>query len=225
MVYIVLPVTQPQTVSLRFYIGCGSLPGKIVILKLITPPLMNMLSRFACFMLLASTACREEAGLPPPCTQPQFSYTLSITAADTCVSDGTVSINGGNSNYQYRLNEGPFQNAALFTGLPPGKYRLGIKSSNCIFTDTLTVPALPPGPLFIGVKNLLALHCNGCHNSSNQQAGIDFTKNCVIVQKAQRIMARAVFGNPSPMPETGLLPLGEVNKITVWFAAGAKYIN
>jgi hypothetical protein len=186
---------------------------------------MKMLLRLGCIMLLASTACREEAGLPPSCTQQPFAYTLSISAADTCASDGTVSINGGGNAYQYRLNEGPFQNAPLFTGLLPGKYRFSIKSSNCIYTDTLTVPALLAGPLFMGVKGLLALHCTGCHNSNNQQAGIDFTKNCVIVQKAQRIMARAVFGNPSPMPETGLLPLGQVNKITVWFAAGAKYIN
>lgn len=174
------------------------------------------------FLLLLAASCRDEEGLPPACSQRPYTYTLNITPSDSCAANGTVSLNGGGNNYRYRLNEGPFQNNPLFTGLLPGKYRLGIKNGDCVYTDTLIIPAMPQGPLFTNVKNLLALQCNGCHNSANPQAGPDFTKNCVIVLQAQRIMNRAVFGYTNPMPPTGLLSLGQVSPITLWYAAGAK---
>jgi hypothetical protein len=177
-------------------------------------------------LLLATAACREDDGLPPACAQPPFAYTLSATAADSCAADGTITLSGtGGNNYQYRVNDGPYQNAPLFVGMLPGKYRLGIKGSGCLYTDTVTVPKTVPGALFTGVKSLLAQHCLSCHGGAATQPAPDFTSNCVIVQQSRRILARAVLGNPSPMPQSGLIPLGERNKITLWIAAGAKFTD
>jgi hypothetical protein len=54
-------------------------------------------------------------------------------------------------------------------------------------------------------------------------AGLDWKSSCDILQFWDRIKARAIDGNPSPMPQAGLLPLSEINKIMDWINAGHRY--
>jgi hypothetical protein len=49
--------------------------------------------------------------------------------------------------------------------------------------------------------------------------------DCNIVNFKDRILARAVNANPSPMPPTGLLPPSERQKITDWINAGGRYVD
>ncbi len=176
-----------------------------------------------CLVLLS--ACKREKVLPA-CVQPPFTLNIITTASDSCMANGVVDINGpANGGYEYRINDGPYQGSSQFTGMAAGRYRFSIKTASCLFSDSVTVPAAPPGPLFTGVRNLLALRCFSCHNTGNAQGGVDLTQACTIVSKAQRILSRAVLGNEPPMPPAGLLPLGEVNVITLWYARGAKYTD
>lgn len=62
-----------------------------------------------------------------------------------------------------------------------------------------------------------------CHSGINPQAGIDFTRICDILNHWDRIQARAVDGNPSPMPPTGIIPIVERNKILDWINTGHLY--
>jgi uncharacterized membrane protein len=52
---------------------------------------------------------------------------------------------------------------------------------------------------------------------------MDFTKVCDILTHWERIQARAVEGNPSPMPSTGLIPIEERNKIMDWIKKGHAF--
>jgi uncharacterized membrane protein len=87
------------------------------------------------------------------------------------------------------------------------------------------VSDLPEGPLFAAVRSVLQNNCVSCHNSGNQQGGMNWTIDCNIVQFKDRIQARAVFGNPSSMPPTGLIPASERQKITNWINAGGRYTD
>lgn len=176
-------------------------------------------------LVTAFAACRDEAA-QDACMQPPFPYNITVMPSDSCESTGTLRIGGpGAERFQYQVNEGPLLNDPLITNLLPGRYRLGIKVPDCIYTDTVTVPAASPGPYFTQARLFINQYCISCHNPANQQAGIDFTRGCTIVNLANRIMARAFFGNPSPMPPTGLETLGERNKISVWYGAGARFTD
>jgi uncharacterized membrane protein len=87
------------------------------------------------------------------------------------------------------------------------------------------VSDLPSGPLFNQVRTLLQNNCVSCHNPNNQNGGMDWTVDCNIVTFKNNIKLRAVDGNPSPMPPTGLLPASERQKITNWINAGGKFTN
>lgn len=178
-----------------------------------------------CCIIINCSACGRDEVLPS-CVQPPFSLNIITTSSDSCTANGGVNFNGpADGGFEYRINNGPYQGSSQFTGMAPGRYRFTIKSASCIYSDSVTVPVINPGPLFTGVRNLLALRCYSCHNTGDAQGGVDFTQTCNIVNKAQRILSRAVLGNEPPMPPTGLLPLGQVNVITLWYAAGAKYTD
>jgi uncharacterized membrane protein len=88
-----------------------------------------------------------------------------------------------------------------------------------------TVGNLPQGPLFTAVKNLLQANCVVCHNASNPNGGMNWEVDCNIVMFKNNILNRAVNGNPSPMPPTGLLPPAERQKIVDWINAGGRYTD
>jgi len=92
----------------------------------------------------------------------------------------------------------------------------------CAGVDISTVS---PGPKFLQVKRILANNCLQCHSGVNPQAGLDWSRDCDILQYWDRIKARAVDGDPSPMPQAGLIPESERNQIMAWIQAGHRYTD
>lgn len=91
--------------------------------------------------------------------------------------------------------------------------------------SSVDLSAQNPGPVFLQVKSILATHCLQCHSGVNPQAGLDWSRDCDILTYWDRIKARAVDGNPSPMPQAGLIPLAERSKISAWIQAGHQYTD
>lgn len=172
----------------------------------------------AAFLGYVLTSCAKEktgsctAVIPP----------VSVTGAPPCTPTGEIRfVPPPGSRYRFRLGQESFREELVYTGLRPGLYRVGIQEDAGCMADTLIrVPDLATGPLFTAVRQLLATHCTACHSGVNPQAGLDFSQDCDILAHALRIEARAVQGNPSPMPQAGLLPPAERQKITDWIRAG-----
>lgn len=93
---------------------------------------------------------------------------------------------------------------------------------NCMGVDLSTQT---PGPAFLQVKRILATNCLQCHSGVNPQAGLDWSRDCDILTYWDRIKARAVDGDPSPMPQAGLMPMAERSLITAWIQAGHRYTD
>lgn len=168
---------------------------------------------------------------PNPCAGVTISVTNTIVQVTPCVSPPNGSItataSGGTAPYTYSLNGGPFQSSNVFSNLNTGLYAVTAKDVNgCTGTSSNSVVgSLPEGPLFSAVKNVIQNHCISCHNTSTPNGGMNFTIDCNIVNNRERIRARAVDGNPSAMPPTGLLPASERQKITDWINAGGRYTD
>ncbi len=165
---------------------------------------------------------------PNPCTG--VTITVSTTAAPNipCETSNTgmitASASGGTGIYTYSLNGGTFQSSGVFNNLLAGNYNVVAKDGNgCSGTTTQAVSNAPAGPLFSQVRTVLQNNCVPCHNNVQAEGGMNWTIDCNIVTFKDRIQARAVNGNPSPMPPTGLLPSSERQKITQWINAGGRY--
>ncbi len=169
---------------------------------------------------------QEEPPQSPNCNSSAILFSANVRFTPECSSEGRIEIiTSPNSSYLFKLNNGSFQSISVFENLRPGKYAISVQSKEgCIKTDSITVGTIvqTPGFLFTEVKNLIAVNCFTCHTGSNPQGGLNFADNCTIVQAWDRIKARAVDGNPSPMPQQGLMPLTERNKITAWINAGHR---
>lgn len=138
----------------------------------------------------------------------------------------TVTASGGAGTLTYSLDGGAFQASNVFSTLNAGNYMVTAKDANgCTGSTNVTVNTTAAGPLFTAVRTLIQNNCAlaGCHG--DVQAPIFLSSPCVIVSNATLIKARAVDGNPTPMPPTGLLPPSERQKIADWVAAGGQYTN
>lgn len=176
-------------------------------------------------LLLALYSCTEESEIKP-CNL-QDTMFVSSTASHPCSGSGTIQITGlVGANFQYKIDSQLFQNQPAFLNVTVGKHILVAKDQNgCeimreVVIDTITIVQ---GKTFKQVKNILSNRCTSCHSGYNPHAGLDFTKTCVILNYWDRIEARAVHGIPSPMPQKGLIPQEERNKILEWIANGHQY--
>ena len=165
-----------------------------------------------------------------PCTGVTITITPTITGTTPCVNASgliAVSASGGAAPYTYNLNNGTYQSSSTFQGLNNGTYQLGVKDANgCTATLTgVSVASRTEGPKFTAVKALIQANCVTCHNATNASGGVNLSTDCSIVSGKDRIKARAVDGNPSPMPSSGLLPAAERQKITDWINAGGRVID
>ncbi len=152
----------------------------------------------------------------------------TITDATPCTSnDGSVTVTaGGSTGFTYNINNGAFQSSATFNNLATGNYNVIAKDlDGCTKTATFTVGAKPAGPLFAAVRVIIQNNCVSCHGSSSPSGGVSLATDCDIVNRWDRINARAVLGNPSFMPQSGPLPATERAKITNWVNAGHLYTN
>lgn len=166
---------------------------------------------------------------PNPCAGVTITVSNAITNNTPCqAANGAITVTpgGGTGPYTFSLNGGAFQASNIFSNLAPAIYSVTAKDVNsCTGTTNATVNNLPEGPLFAAVRTVLQNNCVSCHNSGNAQGGMNWTIDCNIVQFKDRIKARAVDGNPSPMPPTGLMPASERQKITDWINAGGRFTD
>lgn len=150
--------------------------------------------------------------------------TNNILCETTATASITVSASGGTAPYTYSLNGGTYQAANVFTNVATSSYMITAKDANgCIGSASTTVNTGPAGPLFTQVRTLIRNNCLYCHGGAITSGGVSYSDDCNIVTGKARIQARAVDGNPSPMPTTGLLPAAERQKIIDWINAGGKY--
>lgn len=167
---------------------------------------------------------------PDPCAGVSILANPTVVGNIPCATPPTGSITsnptGGTPPYTYSLNGGSFQASGIFSNLPNGNYSLTVKDvNNCSTLTAVSVPNRPQGPLFTQVKILIQNNCISCHNAANANGGMNWEVDCNIVNFKTNIFNRAVQGNPSPMPPSGLLPASERQKIIDWINAGGRYID
>lgn len=150
---------------------------------------------------------------------------VSSTASNPCSGSGSIQISSPvGANFQYKIDNQPFQNQPIFINVKVGKHVLVVKDENgCEIVKEVIVDTIQKGNTFLQVTQILANRCSSCHSGNNPHAGLNFTKTCDILNNWERIQARAVNGTPTPMPQAGLIPLEERNKITEWIANGHSY--
>lgn len=177
---------------------------------------------FAQILFVGLYSCAEESEIP--CNFPE-TMLISSTASHPCSGSGSIQIIEPVSvNFQYKIDNQPFQNQPTFLNVKVGKHVLVVKDENgCEINKEVLVDTIIDGAKFTQIKQILANRCSSCHAGNNPQAGLDFTKTCDILDHWDRIQARAVNGTPTPMPQAGLIPLEERNKIMEWIANGHKY--
>jgi SprB repeat len=166
---------------------------------------------------------------PNPCAGVTITVSNVVVGNRPCeTANGSITSTGagGTGPYTYNINGGAFQSSNLFSGLSAAVYSISAKDANgCIGTVNATVNNVSAGPLFLAVQNVLNNNCIGCHNNTLSEGGMNWTIDCNIVNFKDRINARAVNGNPSAMPPTGLLPASERTKITNWINAGGRFTD
>lgn len=168
---------------------------------------------------------------PNPCAGVTINVTNSVTQVTPCVTPPNGSITatatGGTGPFTYSLNGGAFQSSNIFSNLNTGVYTITAKDVNgCTgVSSNSIISSLPAGPLFSAVRNVIQANCVSCHSTANPNGGMNFEIECNIVFNKDRIRARAVDGNPSAMPPSGLLPASERQKITDWINAGGRYTD
>lgn len=170
------------------------------------------------FTVVAGNAC---AGVT-------INVTTMATMATPCqAANGSISATAtGSTGFTYSLNGGAFQASGTFTNLAAGAYNITAKDANgCTGNANVTIGAASQGPLFTAVRALLDANCVSCHNNSQSEGGMNWTVDCNVVANRDRIKARAVDNNPSPMPPTGPLSQADKNKITNWINAGGRYTD
>ena len=163
---------------------------------------------------------------PDPCLGVTISQVINTTANVPCsAANGSITSSAGSGlfPYTYSLNGGPFQSSGTFNNLTAASYTVTAKDANsCQGIANAIVATATMGPLFAQVKTLVQNNCAiaGCH------AGVqspDFRVDCNIVSNGTLIQQRAVNGNPSAMPPSGLLSSTERVKITNWINAGGRF--
>ena len=167
---------------------------------------------------------------PNPCAGVTITVSNAVTGNTPCQSPPsgsiTVTPGGGTGPYTFKLNSGAFQSSNIFSNLVAGNYTVTAKDVNgCTGTGNALVSNLPEGPLFAAVRNVLQANCISCHNSVQSEGGMNWTIDCNIVTFKNNIKLRAVDGNPSPMPPSGLIPASERQKIVNWINAGGRFTD
>jgi hypothetical protein len=64
------------------------------------------------------------------------------------------------------------------------------------------------------IANVINTNCGGCHSTYTNYAGVK------AIADDGKLKARAVDGNPSPMPPSGLLPQSTRDSILWWINGG-----
>ncbi len=147
-----------------------------------------------------------------------LNISLTISDAGCGTSLGVIEITpvGGTPQYEFKINDGPFNSSNIFTGLTRGEYNVVVSdASGCEVAQEVKVKS---GISFSGsVSEIIKNDCatSGCHNGS-RFPDLRVFKN--IHDNASQI--KVVTGNGS-MPPGGTLTQAEINAIACWVDDGA----
>jgi hypothetical protein len=183
--------------------------------------------------ILIFTSCKKDDTAPDnqagPCASVNIQVSTQVTNVNPCGSAlGQIAITAsGDNNLSYSIDGGQtFQASSLFTGLSIANYSIVVKSGQgCTANATATVSAVSKGPQMSAVQNLIVTRCYPCHNTGGIAfSNADLSTPCSIINKWDRIKARAVDNTPTPMPYSPL-PAAEKAIITAWVNGGHGYEN
>jgi large repetitive protein len=210
--------TSPYTYSLNGGAFLGAVFNNLL------PTTYNVTAKDANGILSASTPVVVSF---VPC--PTITINTAVVGSELCApaNVGQITVTAsGSTGFMYKEGTNAYQSSNIFPALIAGSYIIGVRDANgCENTRSVTVSNLPQGPLFTNVKAILATNCAfaGCHAGANPQSGINFTIDCEIVSRKDRINARAVVAGT--MPPSGAISAADKQKITDWINAGGKYSN
>ncbi len=163
------------------------------------------------------------------CTSVNITVLANTTNNIPCEANSaslTATASGGTAPYTYSIDGGVFQSLNSFSNLASGSHMVVAKDIyGCTGTSSATVANQVAGPLFLQVKSVIQNYCLYCHNNTATSGGVNYTLDCNIIANKGRIRARAVDGNPTPMPVNGLIPVAERQKIIDWINAGGTFSN
>jgi hypothetical protein len=150
---------------------------------------------------------------------------INSTPCSTPGNTGSITINAsGSANFSYSINGGAsFQASSQFFNLAAGSYNVFVKDENgCSKSSSVTV-SNTAGPQFAAVKSLIISKCKPCHFPNGfAYQDAQFDTDCKIIEKWDRIKARAVDNLPTSMPYAPL-PSNEKAIIKAWVDGGHGY--
>jgi hypothetical protein len=177
---------------------------------------------FAILFLVASSCNKQADNCSSSVT---ISYITKLS--EPCIATGSISVTFPiGPKYLYKIDNERFQNSPEFRSVKAGKRSIVVKDgTGCEASEEIIVDTIVAGTRFTQVRHILNNRCSRCHSGNNPQAGLNFTNACDVLNSWQRIEARAIYGNPSPMPQSGLIPISERNVLIDWINAGHSYTN
>ncbi|MEM6843964.1 MAG: hypothetical protein AAF632_17185 [Bacteroidota bacterium] len=130
-----------------------------------------------------------------------------------------VTTAGGVAPYQFRINDQPFQNSNLFSGLAPGEYEVITQDANgCESVQTVL---LNSGVEFASVEAIVKNNCaiSNCHDGTISP---DFRTAATIQNRASRIEARTNGRSMPPASSGRELTDQQIQDIACWVGDGAN---
>jgi len=146
--------------------------------------------------------------------------TLSSTSSDCDNPSGTIAVTAtdGLGPYEYRLNDGSFQQSATFSALAPGDYDVTVRDANgCEIELDANISS---DVVFADIKSIVSLNCatSNCHDGTISP---NFTIDANITGRAGRIQARTTAGTMPPASRPRLTS-EEIEDIVCWVTDGAQ---
>lgn len=144
--------------------------------------------------------------------------TLSSTVSGCEENEGsiTVAVDGGEAPYQYKIDEGGFQDNNIFENLSSGTYTITIKdNTGCEASQTIKV--LSGVSYTNDIQPIIATSCaiNSCHNG-NQAPDLRVLSNV----QANAAKMKELTGNGT-MPDEGSITQSQIDAIACWVDDGA----
>ncbi len=130
-----------------------------------------------------------------------------------------VTTEGGAAPYQFRINDQPFQNSNLFSGLAPGEYEVVTQDANGC--ESVQTALLSSGVEFEAVETIVKNNCalSNCHDGTISP---DFRTAVTIQDRAARIEARTASRSMPPASSGRELTDQQIQDIACWVGDGAS---
>jgi len=153
--------------------------------------------------------------------QSGFNVAVQLKEADCGTNNGQVTITpeGGQPPYQYKLNSGNFQSEPIFNGLVEGEYTIIAEdATGCSVSQSAKIAA---SINFSTIRTIIQTNCvNGsCHGGN---VSPDFRENNNIANNAARIKSRTQSKSMPPASSGKSLSTQEIEKIACWVDSGAN---